>query len=116
MDYKKVVILMLLVVPSLSLACVGKVNRVQLTRAGQVEIISSELFGSGSAGKAVCNVSKTWNGVAPESCRGWYALIIASLAQDKKVRLQYENTEPSCRELPNWGDAPAPWMISNAQQ
>ncbi len=93
--------------------CVGKVDRVQLTGAGAVELISTPLYGN-TTGRRVCNLSTAWKGVTPEACRGWYALILASLAQDREIKMQYPAGE-TCATQPSWSDANPPHMMSNKE-
>jgi hypothetical protein len=91
--------------------CSGAVDRVQLTRGGNVEVISASLFGS-TDGRTVCNVNTEWKGVGVGSCKGWYSLLLASIAQNTPVKIQYDSGI-ACTETGAWGNAPAPWMLSN---
>ncbi|WP_444933926.1 hypothetical protein [Microbulbifer sp. JTAC008] len=95
-----------------SSTCEGVVDRVQLTRVGNVELISNDLYGS-SEGRLICNMSSSWNSVAPETCRGWYSLILSSIAQQSAIKVQY-NEGGACAEQPTWSDSNSPWMISDS--
>ncbi|WP_444942013.1 hypothetical protein ACJJI3_07450 [Microbulbifer sp. ZKSA004] len=104
-------LLMTAVNASASSICEGEVDRVQLTRGGYVELISNELYGS-SEGRRICNMSSSWNIVTPETCKGWYSLVLASIAQQSAIRIQY-NEGGTCAEQPIWADSNSPWMLSN---
>lgn len=105
-------VLAILSAPVLSTTiCDGMVARVQLTREGNVEVISSQLYGN-SDGRTVCNIHAEWKGVKPESCRGWYSLMLSSVAMKSKIRVQYSAGQ-TCAGQPSWSAANAPWMLSN---
>jgi hypothetical protein len=96
--------------PVFAYACTGKVDRVQLTGAGSVEIISSELYGN-STGHTICNLSTVWKDVTVESCKGWYSLILSSIAQNVAIKIQYTTT--ACENVGEWSNANPPHMLSD---
>lgn len=109
----RILAIILLSVSEYSYSCRGKVERVQLTGRGAVQVIAPDIYkkesGEGdSVGHTICNMSENWKGVTPETCQGWYALILSSLAQDKKIMMQIT----SCTQAA-WSNANPPHMISN---
>ena len=91
--------------------CEGLVDSVQLNRSGFVEIISEELYGVGSNGKAICNIQEVWKGVGLDTCKGWYALMLSASTLKIKVLMNYDSAI-ECVDQPDWGDAHSPWVIS----
>jgi hypothetical protein len=91
--------------------CFGQVDRVQLTRGGNVELISSALFNS-TDGRTICNINSVWKEVGVNSCKGWYSLVLSSIAQKSDVKIQY-GSGVACAATGTWSSAPAPWMLSN---
>lgn len=92
-------------------SCIGKVDRVQLTGSGDVELISKDLYGE-DTGKKLCEFSNSWKGVTPEVCRGWYSLILTTIAQSSELKIQYTD-ELVCSDVKDWGYAEAPHMLSD---
>ena len=49
---------------------------------------------------AVCAVTSTSNGIAPETCRAWYAGLIAAQKAGHGVRFYFSNG--TCQTIGNW--------------
>ncbi len=110
---KILTIISLLLLANHASACTGYIKRVQLTKTGAVELIAPGLYKTSSGsddttGHTICNMSVEWKGVTPETCRGWYSLVLSSIAQNKRIKMQID----SCTQEP-WGRANAPHMLSN---
>lgn len=64
--------------------------------------------------QSVCSVTGTVNGIPPETCRSWQALILSAQAQGRKVRFSYDSATSgnpaSCAEFQTWAAA-APYLV-----
>ena len=59
----------------------------------------------------ICHLHQTWNGVAPETCTFWYALMVTSKTNAKTVRVYYSDTSYSCETLPTYYATPGPGYV-----
>lgn len=78
---------------------------------GTVELFASELYGD-NIGRKLCNAETEWNDVSINACKGWYALLLSTIAQQKEIYIQYPNTE-TCTEQKPYSEAGRPHMLSN---
>jgi hypothetical protein len=92
-------------------SCSGKIGRVQMAYNGTVELFSAELYGD-NVGRKLCNATNEWNGVSVDACKGWYSLLLSTVAQDKEVYIQYPGAE-TCIEQKAYNEAGRPHMLSN---
>jgi len=92
--------------------CEGKIDRIQVTKVGGVQLISIDLYGNG-VGRTLCNLSVEWKGATPEACQNWHAKLLAHQAQSKRIRIQYNDSFASCSDQLTWDNANTPWMISD---
>lgn len=63
---------------------------------------------------AICNLTTTWKGVAPNACFAWMSKIAGAISANKKVRFYYEGsnlTDSYCASVPTYWQAPAPLYI-----
>jgi hypothetical protein len=55
----------------------------------------------------ICSISPSSDAIQPEGCKAWYALLLAAQAQQRAIRIYYEETvpgnAPSCSALQGWG-------------
>jgi hypothetical protein len=91
------------------LYCVGSVNQVFSRAGGELS------FKAGYRGDyvAVCNLQASWNGIAPEQCKHWYAALLAAQLSGSLVTVHYVNAEgyASCAVVPTYSSALAPSYI-----
>lgn len=98
------------------LYCVGSVSQLYSQAGGLVS------FKAGYRGDyvAICNLQATWNGIAPDQCKSWYAMLLAAQLTDSPVTVHYQNNEgyASCAMIPAYSSAPAPGyvLLGNAFQ
>ncbi|GAA6167041.1 hypothetical protein [Sessilibacter corallicola] len=93
-----------------NVVCSGKIDRVQVTQQGHVELRSSEIYGN-ETGRTLCNLSFEYKNVATNTCQAWYSFLLASKAQKEAIRIQFYNGE--CSNQATWRDAEVPHMISH---
>jgi hypothetical protein len=58
----------------------------------------------------ICQLHQTWNGIKPETCTFWYALLAASKTHTKNVLISYDTTY-TCATLPTYEGTPAPTYV-----
>jgi hypothetical protein len=98
------------------LYCVGSVSQLYSQAGGLVS------FKAGYRGDyvAICNLQATWNGIAADQCKSWYAMLLAAQLTDSPVTVHYQNNDgyASCAVVPTYSSAPAPGyvLLGNALQ
>lgn len=96
-----------------SILCEGKADLLFLTRSGNIELYSSQIYGSGD-GRYVCNVSGLWKDVSADTCKAWYAAMLTKISSGKPIKLYYASEEvASCSAIPTYSSAFAPYGIGN---
>jgi hypothetical protein len=57
--------------------------------------------------QSICSLNPSSNAIQPEGCRAWYAMLMSAHAQQRAVRIYYEESTsgnaPSCNALQQWG-------------
>ena len=96
---------------SYSGSCSGKVGRVQMAYNGTVELFAFELYGD-NVGRKLCNAETKWNDVSTNACKGWYSLLLSTIAQQKEIYIQYPHPQ-TCIEQKPYSEASRPHMLSN---
>jgi hypothetical protein len=95
-----------------SYQCLGKIDNLFITRDGNIEVYSSEIYGNG-IGRKICSTNTIWKSVTPETCKVWISTILAQIAQKKPTRIYYLTEDTAnCSTAANYEAAPAPWGIS----
>jgi hypothetical protein len=59
----------------------------------------------------ICHLHQTWNGISPETCAFWYALMVTSKTNDKTVRVYYSDVPYTCETLPTYYASPGPGYV-----
>lgn len=90
--------------------CSGPVDFVNQAYDGSVILDSTALYGN-ETGRQICNLTTSWNGVAPAVCQGWLAKILAALAQGTPITVQYADSLTACSQQPVYSAATNPWAI-----
>lgn len=92
--------------------CTGKVENLFVTRNGDVELYSTEIYGS-NIGRKVCNTTSAWKNVSADTCRVWISIMLAQVAQKKPLKVYYLTDDAAnCTSLPAFENAPPPWGVS----
>jgi len=60
---------------------------------------------------AICKLGDTWSGVSPNSCKAWYAGLLAAKRADSGVALYFDssatgNNGSQCTALGSWSVSP----------
>lgn len=81
--------------------CLGKVNTLVIGPNGTVNATLGNI-----SWVSLCNVSTTYNGVAPDSCKSIYSTLLAAKLADKNVRMWFGDTSNNCTNTahPAWAD------------
>ena len=88
----------LFVSPAFAYDCQGGVGEVALNPDGVLTVWSS---GGGLNWAYVCNVNVASNGVAPDTCKSIYAMLLSAQIAGKQVRWSYSDSL-SCSTRPSW--------------
>jgi len=71
--------------------CVGKVGQLVIPPSGTV---TTSLGNMGWV--YLCNVSTSYNGVAPDTCKSIFSQLLAAKLADKNVRMWFSDTSNDC--------------------
>jgi hypothetical protein len=56
--------------------------------------------------QSICSLVPSSNPIQPEGCKAWYSMLMSAQAQQRAVRIYYEETvpgnAPSCNALQQW--------------
>ena len=95
-----------------SYSCYGKIDNLFITRPGNVEVYSTEIYGN-TVGRMICNTTSSWKGVSPDTCKVWVSTILAQIAQKKSTKIYYLTEDSAnCTSLLTYDNSPSPWGIS----
>lgn len=106
------IFILLLALPAVgfsgSYPCTGKIDNFFITRTGNVELYSTEMYGN-SIGRNICNTSANWKGVTVDTCKVWASTILAQIAQKKPTKIYYLTDDAaSCAATLTYDSSPCP--------
>jgi hypothetical protein len=59
----------------------------------------------------MCSFNSTVNGVDPQTCKSWYAMLMTAKASDKRISMIYD-TSAACNQMGNWSvPNPLPYFV-----
>jgi hypothetical protein len=87
--------------------CVGSVSNIFSNSAGKLYFKAG--FRNDYVG--VCNVQTALNGISPEQCKSWYALLLSAQLSGQVVSLSYPSATSSCSAVGVYDSAPVPFYV-----
>jgi hypothetical protein len=72
-----------------STVCEGIIEDYEVTRAGYLYMDTD--YNEAATSQRLCNVSKEWSSVPPETCTSWLSIISTAAVTGAKVKLRYPN-------------------------
>ena len=90
--------------------CTGKIDAINQGHDGSVSITSTAMYGN-SQGRKICDLSIEWNGVSPDTCKGWLSKLLSHEARSEEITLQYNDANTACSDQPAWSSASKPWAL-----
>ena len=97
---------------AVNLWCTGFVKRIFVDNNSKVFVLGD--WNSNYA--MICDLDTTWNGIMPESCKAWFAMLQGAYHAKSKTTVQYWNvSSATCSDIPHYGAAPAPAYVMNTE-
>lgn len=90
--------------------CVGDIPRYYVTTSGILAI--QPTFHPSYV--QLCGLDSEWKGVPAESCKAWFATILAAYHANTTIRISYDATDVSaggCASIVDYGGSPAPRYV-----
>jgi len=95
---------------AVNLWCTGSVSRVYVDSASRMYIMASWK----SSYSMICDLDTTWNGITPELCKSWFAMLEGAYHAQTTVIVYYSGVSyGSCAEIPNYTASPKPGYVMN---
>lgn len=76
-------------IASASIVCEGVIEDYEVTRAGYLYMDTD--YNEALTSQRLCNVSKGWSSVPPETCTSWLSIISTAAVTGAKIKLRYPN-------------------------
>lgn len=76
-------------ITSASIVCEGVIEDFEVTRAGYLYMDTD--YNEAITSQRLCNVSKEWSSVPPETCTSWLSIISTAAVTGAKIKLRYPN-------------------------
>jgi len=64
----------------------------------------------------ICNVQSTWNGIGPDTCKAWYATLLAAKTANQAIQVWYPDSAGyTCASLPTYSSSLTPNFLRITQ-
>lgn len=93
-----------------NLWCTGTVKRQYVDSSSRMYILGSWH----PSYTMICDLDTTWQGITPELCKSWFAMLQGAYYAQTIVIVFYSNAAyANCADLPHYAGTPAPGYVMN---